>query len=351
MELELEQLVRQNILKLKPYSSARSEYKGQADVFLDANENPFNNGLNRYPDPLQKAVKEEITRVKQVKADQIFLGNGSDEAIDLLIRIFCEPGQDHILLLPPTYGMYQVSADISAVETRAIPLTPDFQPNVSAILEQMNPQSKLLFLCSPNNPTGNQFEEEKVLEILENFSGITVIDEAYIDFSSQASATQWLHRFPKLVVMQTFSKAWGLAGIRLGMAFANPPLIGLMNKVKPPYNINHLSQQAALEALQKDDQKQEWVQCILEERSRLVDVFKDFPFVEVVYPSDANFILVKVDHAKAVYDYLIQQKIIVRDRSKVLLCDECLRVSVGTVQENNRLLAALAAYPSVITNV
>ena len=276
--MELEQLVRKNIWNLKPYSSARSEFKGIADVFLDANESPFDTGYNRYPDPLQKELKKKLARIKQVDASKIFLGNGSDEAIDLLFRIFCEPGIDQVLLLPPTYGMYQVSADICNVDTIKIPLSPDFQPMSEQILAQVTPQTKILFICSPNNPTGNLMDQEQVEILIAKFPGITVIDEAYIDFSTQESANQWLDRFPRLVVLQTFSKAWGLAGIRLGMAFANDPIIHLMNKVKPPYNINHLTQQAALEALRKEQQKIDWVNLILSERKRLGVALTFFSF-------------------------------------------------------------------------
>lgn len=340
----MQSLIRKNIRKLVPYSSARSEYKGRASVFLDANENPYDSGYNRYPDPLQWALKEKISLIKGINKKHIFLGNGSDEAIDLLIRIFCEPGEDHIITLPPTYGMYKVSADISNVAIREIPLTQDFQPDVNAILQQANANSKLLFLCSPNNPTGNSFNSAVINQLAEQFPGIVVVDEAYIDFSSQKSCTSLLGIHPRLVVLQTFSKAWGLAGIRLGIAFANEPIIQLFNKVKPPYNINLLTQQAALEALNKQSNMQLWVKELLTQRSALEQSLKKLPWVEKVYSSDANFLLVKMKNPRGVYDFLVTQGIIVRDRSRVLLCDGCLRITVGTPKENRQLLNTLSTY-------
>lgn len=347
--MEINKLVRPNILALKPYSSARSEFKGQADVFLDANENPFETGLNRYPDPLQWAVKERISKIKQVPQEQIFLGNGSDEVIDLLIRIFCEPGQDEILILPPTYGMYKVSADIANVAIKRVSLTPDFQPDPAAILKATGPHTKILFLCSPNNPTGNTFKAERIQAILDKFPGIVAIDEAYIDFSDQASWTHQLAHHPNLVVMQTFSKAWGLAGIRLGMAFANAPIIQLLNKVKPPYNVNQLTQKAALQALEKEDQQAAWVMEILKGRSALKEQLAAFPFVEHIFPSSANFLLVRVQNPNELYQFLIEKGIIVRNRSKVRLCEGCLRITVGQEQENQNLLTALQQYASIPT--
>ncbi len=337
----MQHLVRKNILQLAPYSSARHEFEGEADVFLDANENPYNTGFNRYPDPLQHEVKEALGQIKGVAAENIFLGNGSDEAIDLLIRIFCEPREDHILILPPTYGMYKVSASISDVAIKTVALTPDFQPDVEAVLAASDAHSKLLFLCSPNNPTGNSFELVRIEQLLANFKGIVVVDEAYIDFSAQASCTALLDKYPNLVVMQTFSKAWGLAGIRLGIAYASKEIIALFNKVKPPYNVNVLSQQAALKALKNHKAQQTQVQNILSERAKLVEALANFPFVQKIYPTDANFILVKMDDPNMLYHYLVSQKIIVRNRSTVLLCEGCLRITVGTTEENTRLLDAL----------
>ncbi len=342
--MEIEKLARENIRKLKPYSSARSEFSGRAEIFLDANENPYPSGLNRYPDPLQRTLKKKISALKGVAEENTFLGNGSDEVIDLLIRIFCEPNKDHIITLPPTYGMYQVSADIAGVEVRKIPLTPDFQADVSLILNTADKYSKLLFICSPNNPTGNSLEKESIQYLAKYFKGILVIDEAYIDFSKQGSCIELLRDFPNIVVMQTFSKAWGLAGIRLGMAFASKPIIDFLNKVKPPYNINQLTQNAALEALGNIKEVQKRKEEILVERKILRQKLTAFSFVQHIYPSDANFLLVKVETPDALYDFLIQKKIIVRNRSKVLLCEGCLRITVGTPEENEKLLKALASY-------
>jgi len=339
--MKLEQLVRKNILKLKPYASARSEFKGTADVFLDANENPFENGVNRYPDPLQWQVKKAIQLLKKIDPRQIFLGNGSDEVIDLLIRIFCEPKLDHIIQLPPTYGMYKVSASIADVAVREVSLTEDFQPDVPKILAEATAHSKLLFLCTPNNPTGNIFEKGRIIELLEAFPGIVVIDEAYIDFAGVDSMSTLLDQYPKLVVMQTFSKAWGMAGIRLGMAFASEEIIGLFNKVKPPYNINQLTQQAALDALQRPERMTQEVEIILEERKRLENELSNLALVQEVCPSHANFILIRVDDPLGLYNYLVEQKIIVRNRSNVHLCKGGIRISVGRPEENQRLLQCL----------
>lgn len=340
-KVDIEQLVRPNIRRLTPYSSARSEFKGKADIFLDANENPFETGLNRYPDPLQWAVKERISAIKGVPVEQIALGNGSDEVIDLLIRIFCEPGVDHIITLPPTYGMYQVSADIADVAVKQVPLLPGFQPDVAGILEAAAAHSKILFLCSPNNPTANSFDPAKVRTLLTDFPGIVAVDEAYIDFAGQESFISLLNEFPNLVVMQTFSKAWGLAGIRLGMIFASEAVIGYFNKVKPPYNVNELTQRAALQALTDEAAYEEKLQTILREREALVNKLEAFSFVRNIYPSDANFLLVQVDEPQKLYQDLTAKGIIVRDRSRVLMCEGCLRFTVGTPEENESLLKAL----------
>lgn len=344
--MEIANLVRPNIRKLVPYSSARSEFKGKAEVFLDANENPFETGLNRYPDPLQWKLKAAISQLKGVPAEQIFLGNGSDEAIDLVVRIFCEPRQDHILILPPTYGMYQVSADIADVGIRSVSLTPDFQPDVEAILAAADEHSKILFICSPNNPTGNDVELERIRSLCAQFKGIVVVDEAYIDFSNQASCTSLLAEFPTLIVLQTFSKAWGMAGIRLGMAFASTEIIQLFNKVKPPYNINQLTQQIALEALEnsQDDYRQ-LLSTLLSERERLIKGLGGLNFVEKIFPSDANFILVKMDDPNGTYQYLVEEGIIVRNRNSVHLCAGSLRITVGRPEENDALLTALNKRP------
>jgi histidinol-phosphate aminotransferase len=344
--MEIANLVRPNIRKLVPYSSARSEFKGKAEVFLDANENPFETGLNRYPDPLQWKLKVAISQLKGVPAEQIFLGNGSDEAIDLVVRIFCEPRQDHILILPPTYGMYQVSADIADVGIRSVSLTPDFQPDVEAILAAADEHSKILFICSPNNPTGNNVELERIRSLCAQFKGVVVVDEAYIDFSNQASCTSLLAEFPNLIVLQTFSKAWGMAGIRLGMAFASVEIIQLFNKVKPPYNINQLTQQIALEALEtsQDDYRQ-LLSTLLSERERLIKGLGELKFVEKIFPSDANFILVKMDDPNGTYQYLVEEGIIVRNRNSVHLCAGSLRITVGRPEENDALLTALNKRP------
>lgn len=343
-KLDLSSLVRKNILQLAAYSSARHEFVGEAEVFLDANENPNDTGFNRYPDPLQHTVKTTLSNIKKVNPEHIFLGNGSDEAIDLLMRIFCEPRIDHILTLPPTYGMYKVSASIADVNVKEILLTPDFQPNVDAILKTANEHSKLLFLCTPNNPTGNRFDRQKIVRLLEEFKGIVVVDEAYIDFSEEESYNQLLNDFPNLVVLQTFSKAWGMAAIRLGIAYASTEIIHYLNKVKPPYNVNLMTQQIALEAMNNYDDQQEMVAGILQNRSVLESKLSEYDFVETVYPSDANFLLMKVKQPNELYNYLVKHKIVVRNRSTVPLCEGCLRITVGTDQENQILIEAMNAY-------
>ncbi|NRB46377.1 MAG: histidinol-phosphate transaminase [Saprospiraceae bacterium] len=342
--MTIETLVRPNIRALSPYSSARSEFKGKADIFIDANENPFETGLNRYPDPLQWKLKEQISKIKKAPVENIFLGNGSDEVIDLLIRIFCEPRVDHVLSLPPTYGMYKVSAGIADVEIKQVLLTEDFQPRVDETMEVVNEHTKILFLCSPNNPTANDMDPSRVEALLEQFPGIVVIDEAYIDFSQQASFIHHIEKYPNLLVMQTFSKAWGLAGIRLGMAFASTEIIQYLNKVKPPYNINQLTQSAALEALQDTAKQSEWVKTLLAERDSLSSALAEFDFIQKVYPSNANFIMGKVERPQELYQFLVQRGIIVRDRSNVPLCEGCLRFTVGRPDENQQLLAALKEY-------
>jgi len=340
----LQGLVRPNIRSLQPYSSARSEFKGQAEIFLDANENPFETGLNRYPDPLQIQVKQWVSRLIGIHPEQIFLGNGSDEVIDLLLRIFCEPREDHILTLPPTYGMYQVSADIADVGVKKINLLPGFKIDVAAVQKASNPHAKLLFICSPNNPTGNDLDRKDIIALLDTFPGVIVIDEAYIEFSEQASCMDLIGRYPRLVVMRTFSKAWGLAGVRLGMAFANKQIIQLLNKVKPPYNVNKLTQQIALQAFENAGQIGEWIQVIKQERQRLQEALPAFRFVQHLFPSSSNFLLVRVDQPEELYQYLVGQKIIVRNRSNVVNCEGCLRLTVGQPKENDRLLAALSDY-------
>ena len=348
MTFDIQRLLRAHITKLTPYSSARDEYSGKEGIFLDANENPLGSvtqqNFNRYPDPYQWAVKEKIAKIKNVSPQHIFLGNGSDEAIDLLIRAFCNPGQDNIIILPPTYGMYEVSAEINDVEIKKVALSDDFQLRPPQIFQAANEFTKIVFICSPNNPSGNQMKKESVFDVIENFKGIVVVDEAYIDFCEEAGYVQFLKNHPNLVIIQTFSKAWGLASLRLGMAFASPEIIRVLSKIKPPYNINGLTQEMALTALDHRDKMQEMVKEILAERKWLKKGLKRINIVQNIYPSDANFLLVKVKGAQKAYDYLIEKKIIVRDRSKVVLCDECLRISVGTRRENEKLLEALEKF-------
>ncbi len=345
MEININILLRPHLAALKPYASARDEYTGKEGVFLDANENPFGSitveNFNRYPDPYQQALKERISEIKGVPPDQLFLGNGSDEAIDLLFRAFCRPGVDQAILLPPTYGMYEVSAGINDVQTVRVPLTPEFQLDTKAILEAVSSTSKLLFICSPNNPSGNNMRREDVLFLINHFPGIVVVDEAYTDFSGEASFTTELPNCPNLLVIQTFSKAWGLASLRLGMAFASREIIRILNKIKPPYNISGLTQQKVLEALEDLTQMQEMTKDILRERGFLEKGLAEVSLVKKIYPSDANFLLIKVKEAKKTYNELVDEKIIVRDRSNVLLCDECLRITVGTRKENEFLLETL----------
>ncbi|MCD8739453.1 histidinol-phosphate transaminase [Mucilaginibacter roseus] len=345
---DINKILRPNIKKLVPYSSARDEFKGEASVYLDANENAFGSPLdtayNRYPDPLQYKVKKRLSEIKGVPPRNIFLGNGSDEAIDVLFRSFCNPGVDNVILVPPTYGMYEVSANINDIETRKVLLTEDYQLNLEGIAEAIDEHTKMIFICSPNNPTGNSINREDVETLLANFSGLVVVDEAYINFSRQKTFIQELTEYANLVVLQTLSKAWGLAGLRVGMAFASEEIIEVMNKVKPPYNINEASQQLALEALNNIDTVNSWIKETLTQRDKLVLQLKNFDFVLDIYPSDANFILVKTTGARDIYNYLVQQGIIVRDRSKVELCEGCLRITIGTPAENETLINALQNY-------
>ena len=341
----LKELTRPNIWALKPYSSARDEYNGAAaSVFLDANENPYNLPHNRYPDPLQRDLKAELTRIKQVKAENIFLGNGSDEAIDLVFRAFCEPGVDNVVAIDPTYGMYKVCADVNNVEYRKVLLDDAFQFTAYALLAATDEHTKLIFLCSPNNPTGNDLLRTEIEKTLATFSGLVIIDEAYNDFSSAPSFLQQLDKYPNLVVFQTFSKAWGCAAIRLGMAFASAEIISIFNKIKYPYNVNQLTQQQALSMLQRYDEIEGWVKELIAERGRLMDAFSSLTCVKEIFPSDANFFLARVTDAGAIYNYLVAKGIIVRNRSSISLCGNCLRVTVGTPAENKTLLEALQAY-------
>jgi len=345
MSFDLNSLLRPHIAELQPYTSARDEYSGTEGVFLDANENPFGSitdqDFNRYPDPYQAALKAEISKIKEVRPTQIFLGNGSDEAIDLLYRAFCNPGKDNVILLPPTYGMYEVSASINDVEIRKVPLTEDFQLQPEKILAKADDNSKILFICSPNNPSANKVKREDILFLLRNFNRLVVVDEAYIDFSDEPSFTTHLDEFPNLLVMQTFSKAWGLASLRLGMAFASEEIIRILNKIKPPYNISGLTQETVLTAIKNKEKVQTMIREILEEREFLQAELEKIPFIQKIHPSHANFLLVKIPNAGQVYDDLIEEKVIVRNRSKVLLCADCLRITVGTRAENKAFLAAL----------
>ena len=341
----LKELVRPNIWSLKPYSSARDEYSGfEATVFLDANENPFNPPYNRYPDPLQHELKEQLSVVKEVPAANIFLGNGSDEAIDLVFRVFCEPRVDNVVAISPTYGMYQVCAEINGVEYRTVSLDATYQFTADALLKACDVHTKVIFLCSPNNPTGNDLNRDEMVRLLSTFSGIVVIDEAYSDFSRQKPFRLELAQYPNLIVLNTFSKAWASAGIRLGMAYASTEIISLFNKVKYPYNVNLLTQQQALAMLRKRYDIDKWVASIMAERAHVMAAFADLTFCRQVYPTNANFFLARVDDADRVYNYLVRRGIIVRNRSRVALCDNCLRVTIGTQKENTQLMAALRQY-------
>lgn len=342
--MNLQQLVRKNIWNLKAYSSARDEFKGEASVYLDANENPLNGPYNRYPDPLQWKLKEKVSEIKHVDIQKIFFGNGSDEPIDIVIRVFCEPAVDNIVAIDPTYGMYKVCADINNIEYRQVLLKDNFILDADAVLKATDDKTKIIFLCSPNNPSGNLLNKEEVLKIIQGFSGIVVADEAYIDFAPEASWVSELDKYPNLVILQTFSKAWGIAAIRLGMAFASPEIISLFNKVKYPYNINILTQNFVYSELDKVQLKEEWVKTILEQRAYLEKELQKVAFVEKIYPSDANFILVKVTEANTIYNKLVDQGIIIRNRNKISLCNECLRITIGTEDENNKLIDALTTF-------
>ncbi len=356
MEFDLDNLVRPNIRNMAPYSSARHEFSGEARVFLDANENALGSPvsfmdtkgeplpLNRYPDPLQMAIKEKLSRIKGVPPQHIFLGNGSDEAIDLLFRIFCEPVQDNVIIFPPTYGMYEVCADMNNVALKKLPLLPNYQLPMETLEAAIDEHTKLIFICSPNNPTGNSILREDIVLLLNNFNGIVVIDEAYINYSRQRTFITELTEYPNLVVLQTLSKAWGLAGLRLGMAFSSSNLIGYMNKVKYPYNISIATQELVLRALNNTDQVNDWIKTTVQQREWLAQELATLPFTVELHPSDANFLLVKMTDAVDIYDYLCKRGIIVRDRSKVILCEDCLRITIGTPAENQEIIQALQQY-------
>ena len=342
--MELEKLIRKNILNLKPYSSARSEFTGEGSVFLDANENPFDNGFNRYPDPLQREIKDKIGQIKGVDANSIFLGNGSDEAIDLLFRIFCNPGKDNVIAIAPTYGMYEVCANINDIEYRSANLDSSFDIDIDGIKRITDENSKILFLCSPNNPTGNLLNKDRIIDLIDLFKGIVVVDEAYIDFAGDEGFLPHLKSYKNLVVLQTFSKAWGQAAVRLGMAFASAEIIEYFNKVKYPYNINVLTQRHINEVLGDLCKVESQTEEILTQRELLANAFSNIQIIETIYPSDSNFILAKVKNANDVYEYLVKKGIIVRNRSKIILCDNSIRFTVGDENENHSLIAALSEY-------
>ncbi|MBD8347438.1 histidinol-phosphate transaminase [Dysgonomonas sp. HGC4] len=340
--MNLQQLVRTNIWNLKAYSSARDEFKGEASVYLDANENPLNGPYNRYPDPLQWKLKEKVSEIKHVDIKNIFFGNGSDEPIDLVIRIFCEPAVDNVVAIDPTYGMYKVCADINNIEYRQVLLNDNFSLDADSVLKATDNNTKIIFLCSPNNPSGNLLDRNEILKVIQNFSGIVVLDEAYIDFAPAASWVPQLDKYPNLIILQTFSKAWGIAAVRLGMAFASPEIINLFNKVKYPYNINILTQNFVQSELDKLELKEEWVKTILTQKTHLEKELSKIALVKKIYPSDANFILVKVDDANMIYNKLVDRGIIIRNRNTISLCNGCLRITIGTESENNTLIEALS---------
>ena len=341
----MQELVRKNIRALQPYSCARDEFRGrEAHVFVDANESPFNTGYNRYPDPLQEEIKSLLAPIKNVHPDEIFLGNGSDEAIDLVYRVFCEPRVDNVVAMAPSYGMYEVCANINDVEYRKVLLDENFQLHADAMLSAADEHTKVMWICSPNNPTGNSLNRDEMLHVVEQFDGIVVIDEAYIDFAQQLSMRPELPSHPNLIILQTMSKAWASAAIRLGMAFASKDIISIFNKVKYPYNVNLLTQQQALETLKDPFTIDKWVKILLEERKRLMMAFQELPICEQIFPTDANFFLARMTDAQAIYDYLVDQGIIVRNRTRVHLCHNCLRITIGTRTENTELLSALRQY-------
>lgn len=343
---DLNKLVRENVKIMKQYSSARDEFKDfdtAEMVFLDANENPFENGVNRYPDPQQKSVKVVLAKQRNLKTDQVLLGNGSDEVLDLLFRAFCEPKVDNVITLPPTYGMYGVLANINAVDNREVLLSNDFQPEIDAILDAVDTKTKMIFLCSPNNPTGNSFSDESIVTLLQNFNGLVVIDEAYIDFSKKQSWLTELDEYPNLIITQTLSKAYGLAGIRLGICYASSAIISVLNKIKPPYNVNELTQIRALERLADQEKINSEISSIIANRDDLLKVLNDVKFVSKIYPTEANFVLVKVDDANLRYDQLIAKGIVIRNRTTQPLCENSLRLTIGTSEENKKLMDALLA--------
>ncbi len=343
--IDINNLIRENIRNMKAYSSARDEYKGKDATFLDANENPFNFPLNRYPDPLQRDLKDVLAKIKRVDADQIFLGNGSDEAIDLLMRIFCEPGKDSIVSIDPSYGMYKVCANINNITIREVSLNKDFSLDTDALLKAADASTKMMIICSPNNPTANLFNKNDILKLIKNFKGLFIIDEAYLDFCTDIGFVSSLKDYNNLVILQTFSKAWGMAGIRLGMALASKDIIALLNKIKYPYNVSIITQGIALKVLRYGiKEKDSWVKIILKEKEKVREGLLQFPFVRKIHPSDTNFLLVETDDPRKLYEYLVLCKIIVRDRSTVHLCDSCLRFTIGSPKETKQLFKALKSY-------
>lgn len=340
MSFDINKLLRENIRTMKPYSSARDEFSGEALAFLDANENPFNSPWNRYPDPRQVKLKTRVSEIKNIPVKNIFLGNGSDEPIDLLFRAFCEPGRDNIVSINPTYGMYRVAADTNNIAVNLVPLSVDFELDAIEVLAAVTANTKIIFLCSPNNPSGNALDHNGMLRIIEGFKGIVVVDEAYIDFCPEKSFLPALSQYPNLVILQTFSKAWGMAGLRLGMAFASEQIIEVLSRIKYPYNLSILTQQKGLELLADEQQMLDWVAIILKEREKMIQKLAKYPFVVKVYPTDANFVLVKTHDPREIYQYLVDEKIIVRDRSSISLCEGCLRISIGSPEENATLIEA-----------
>lgn len=345
--MKIENLIRSNIKVMKPYSSARDEFEDfeKEMVFLDANENPYENGLNRYPDPQQKSVKAILSKINKIPENQILLGNGSDEVLDLLFRAFCEPNQDNVITLPPTYGMYGVLANLNAIENREVILTEEFEPDTNKILNSVDERTKIIFLCSPNNPTGNSFSDESIVTLLKNFNGLVVLDEAYIDFSDKESWLEELNDYPNLVITQTLSKAYGMAGIRLGILYASLEIITVLNKIKPPYNINILTQEKAISRLKKNDIIKNEIALIKRVKEYLFKQLLEVKFINKIYESDANFILIRVDNAELRYNQLVKEGIVVRNRSNQPLCDNCLRITIGTPEENNKLLNTLKSLP------
>lgn len=350
--VEIQNLLRDNIRNLKPYSSARDEYTGEVGIFLDANENSYGSipegKLNRYPDPHHRKLRKKLSEIKNINSENIFIGNGSDEAIDLVIRAFCEPSKDKILIMPPTYGMYKVAAEINDVDIVEVPLTSSFEIDINSVISAIDENVKIIFICSPNNPTGNVLSNDSIKEMLNSFNGLIVIDEAYIDFVEKESWIAEFNNFNNLIILQTFSKAWGLANIRVGMAFANEEIIDVLNKIKYPYNVNGISQSLILKALENEFKKNKLVDILISERNKLTKVLLSLSFVDQVFPSDANFLLAQVKNATNVYNYLLSEKIIVRNRSKMIHCKECLRFTVGTMEENDILIEALKKYGALL---